>query len=610
MSLKASKSDYWDFKLSKDNDTHLTNLYNGEKSYTDSLITYIDFNDSRCIGENGVIYSVDDYKWDNAVNKGLSLKNIGLVGVDNGKIIVNEGNYDDIIKKSVLTIGSNDLRLQLTKVGGNTGLYEYPVEIVGESESDIGRTAELKGGFYQGFFKSGKDYQILPLHPETEIVYEFLLKPEYGTLTSDNILNKIENRDNDGIFFYLGLRAENKFLYEYTNFDDRFNEKDEDGIIYPIKKLKTSSGIDPSNKDYSEIDTDNKYLLFNRTKTGLRVDNFDPDTKYIVTNDTPKDKTNKYTTYNRTTDGLKVSNSNEVTDGTGNKFINDIYLNQIAFRIKDNGTIGYRTIIHDCDNPNEYSVSEEYSKKMVIGANWCLVTVRMVRISINKNFKLLFYVNGELVLTSKELPELKLRKLSIHDELQEGIAYNISLGGGTQGLIDMIGFNDNYKTQYVLPIEKYFVGSFIGKISQFKIFNNKVTYEKILNNAMNIKNKLQSKMQNIIYDTIYYGTSNAKFTNFSQIETLQNKIIDSKKMVDKIELNTGTINNVFMFAIPTSKIVDNIEDVDLFIKDNNFKELYIESIIKISDTISYKLYTMENAIPYSSNHKHVVTFKV
>ncbi len=81
-------------------------------------------------------------------------------------------------------------------------------------------------------------------------------------------------------------------------------------------------------------------------------------------------------------------------------------------------------------------------------------------------------------------------------------------------------------------------------------------------------------------------------------------------MVEKIELNTGTINNIFMFAIPTSKIVDNIEDVDLFIKDNNFKELYIESIIKISDTISYKLYTMENAIPYSSNHKHVVTFKV
>ena len=205
---------------------------------------------------------------------------------------------------------------------------------------------------------------------------------------------------------------------------------------------------------------------------------------------------------------------------------------------------------------------------------------------------------------------VKLKKLSIHDELQEGIAYNISLGGGTQGLIDMIGFNDNYKTQYVLPIEKYFAGSFIGKISQFKIFNNKVTYEKILNNTMYIKNKLESQMQNIIYDAIYYGTSNTKFSNFSQIETLQNKIIDSKKMVEKIELNTGTINNVFMFAIPMAKIVDEIEDSSSIVKYDNLKELYMESIITINNNLSYKLYTMKNAIPYRSNHKHVITFKV
>lgn len=610
MSLKVSKSDYWDFKLSKDNDTHLTNLYNGKTPYTDSLITYIDFNDSRCIGENGVIYSVDNYKWDKAVNKGLSLKNIGLTGVDNGKIIVNEDNYDDIIKNSVLTIESDDLRLQLTKVGSNTGLYEYPVEIVGESENNIGRTAELKGGFYQGFFKSGKNYHILPSHPETEIAYEFLLKPEYDTSTNDKTLNKIEGYDNDGIFFYLGLRAENKFLYEYANFGDRFNEKSEDGVIYPIENLKTSSGIEPSNKDYSEIDTDNKYLLFNRTKTGLRVDNFDSDTKYIVQNNTPIDKTNKYVTYNRTADGLRASNSDKATDDTDNNFINDTYLNQIAFRIKSNGTIGYRTIIHDCDNPKKYSISEEYSKKMVINVNWCLVTVRMITSSTNRNFKLLFYVNGELVLTSKELPELKLRKLSIHDELQEGVPYNISLGGGTQGLVDMVGFNDNYNPQYVLPIERYFAGSFIGKISQFKIYNNKLTYEKILNNVMHIKNKLSSEVVDLRYYTIYYGTSNIKFTEFSQIETLQNKIGDYNRVLDRIELETGNVDNIFMFAVPMFKVVDNIEDMGLFIKDDNFKNLYVESIITITESISYKLYTMENALPYSSNHKHIITFKV
>ena len=86
--------------------------------------------------------------------------------------------------------------------------------------------------------------------------------------------------------------------------------------------------------------------------------------------------------------------------------------------------------------------------------------------------------------------------------------------------------------------------------------------------------------------------------------------MDYKKEVSNIELDTGTNNNIFMFAIPISKVVDDIEDINLFIKDDNFKELYIESIIKITESISYKLYTMENALPYSSNHKHIITFKV
>ena len=160
MSLKVSKSDYWDFKLSKDSDSYLTGIYNGEKLYTNSLVAYINFNDSRCIGENGVIYSVDDYKWDKANNKGLSLKNIGLTGIDNGKVVINEDNYDDMIKNSTLIIEPNDLRLQLTRVGGNTGMYEYPVELSEESDNNIGGVSELRGGFYQGFF----NYLIIQLN--------------------------------------------------------------------------------------------------------------------------------------------------------------------------------------------------------------------------------------------------------------------------------------------------------------------------------------------------------------------------------------------------------------------------------------------------------------
>ena len=608
ISAKLSKSDYWDFKLSKDGGSNPT-IYNGEELYTDSLIAYIDFDNPKCIGENGVIYSADDYKWGEAVNKGLLLKNIGLTGVDNGKIVINQDNYKDVVKNSVLTIEENDVRLQLTKVGGNTGLYEYPINMTDEIFNNIGTTAELRGGFYQGFFKSGRNYQVLPL-PEKEITYEFLLKPEQHISTKDNVLNKIEDYDNDGIFFYLGLRAENKFSYEYTNFNGIFSEKSKEGVIYPIEKLKTSGNIDPSNKNFSEIDTDNKYLLFNRTKTGIRASDFDPEVMYTVRNDKPTDKSNKYITHNRTTEGLRVGNSLGSTGNVDSEVIYDTYLNQIAFRIKKDGRIGYRTIIHDRSSFENYSIKEEYSEIPIANNYWYFITVRMVVTSMNKKFKLLFYVNGKLVLTSKELPKLKLKKMSIHDELQEGVPYNISLGGGTQGLIDMVGFNEKYKREFILPIERCFAGSFIGKISQFKIYHNDMAYDKILNNAMYIKNKLDIKMINSMYRTIYYGTSNIELTEFFQIKSLKNKIVDYNNMVDTIELNTGIINNVFMFAVPTYKKLDDIKDVDSFIKDENFKNTYIENIIKINDKISYKLYTMKNAIPYNSNHKHVITFKI
>ena len=83
---------------------------------------------------------------------------------------------------------------------------------------------------------------------------------------------------------------------------------------------------------------------------------------------------------------------------------------------------------------------------------------------------------------SKTLNNLFLKELNDRPEKQEGVSYNISIGGGSQGLCDMIGFNNNYNTQYLLPIEKYFAGSLIGDIYKFRIYYGKTDYSKILNN--------------------------------------------------------------------------------------------------------------------------------
>ena len=77
------------------------------------------------------------------------------------------------------------------------------------------------------------------------------------------------------------------------------------------------------------------------------------------------------------------------------------------------------------------------------------------------------YVNGYLKLVSKELPELHLKRLDDNSERQEGVPYSLSIGGGTQGLSERIMLDYYDRTDYILPIEQNFAGTFIGDIKDF-----------------------------------------------------------------------------------------------------------------------------------------------
>jgi hypothetical protein len=65
---------------------------------------------------------------------------------------------------------------------------------------------------------------------------------------------------------------------------------------------------------------------------------------------------------------------------------------------------------------------------------------------------------------------------------QEGVPYNVSLGGGTQGLCDVV--YENYKDvpEYVLFLEKEFCGSFMGYLKSFKFYSCNKDFTKILAN--------------------------------------------------------------------------------------------------------------------------------
>ena len=121
---------------------------------------------------------------------------------------------------------------------------------------------------------------------------------------------------------------------------------------------------------------------------------------------------------------------------------------------------------------------------------WYTIHVKVLK--KNDKMKLMFYVNGKLKYVTKEMPLIDLRKLAEDDEKQEMVAYNISIGGGTQGLSEVVYYN--YMKQYNIShnLEQEFCGSFNGKIYSFRWFGCELEQVNILQNYLYELNRLKN----------------------------------------------------------------------------------------------------------------------
>ena len=253
---------------------------------------------------------------------------------------------------------------------------------------------------------------------------------------------------------------------------------------------ETSDGLRIIYNQYF-YDTDNKFLFFNRTCDGFDVTTWDNNDRIRYIGNRNSFKENLFLLMNRTSTGYNVNNIDELRNQYSIEYnvYNDLYNNALAFRITDNGAIGYRYLSLDCENENNVAILEGYSVNGIIkNDEWSVINVK-IDASYNV-MKLRFYVNGKLVFISKELPKLDLRKLNEVDEKQEGVAFNISLGGGTQGLIDTILPNYMLDPYRVYPLEKYFAGTFIGYLKSFKFYNCLMEHMYINNNFKHEMDKL------------------------------------------------------------------------------------------------------------------------
>ena len=569
-----NKEDYWDFHLCIDN----SNADISDGLTERCLSTYIDISDDDCVWFDD-IYSKNKYVWENAVNNvNFSFNSFGYTAVDNGRIryekdrITNK-EFFEIFTNSTFKPQEDDLRLMLTKVGGNQQIYDYSNNIT--LWEDKFQVAKLNGGWYQGFFcaNDGLEYKTLPTDIGNGWNLEFVINKE--DFVNDKLTLNDIYPENKGIFFYIGTRAENKWWQKYlTNHDfdwcvkkaftDEYvqNEYTEDNGLndYYFKslvefyeksdyfsdeylliekekfesafmdeytadnkdceecnnyvdteyiekdlhidenmKLETEDGYDLYQPNIVEFKTNNKFLIFDRTCKGQKANKWDENTEFILNYIKKPNIGNYFTLFHRGCGGYDTKKIQEVLDIKNKEYnvLQDIYRNAFALQIKDDGTIGYKYLIKDCESEEEkYKIESEFTLTPIIhNKMWYTVNVKIVPVrhlpknykcltqnSINDNMQIYIYVNGKLVMVSKELPMLNLKLLNDLKNKQEGVPFNISLGGGTQGLAEVVYLNYMKLPEYVLPLEKEFAGSFIGWLKAFRFYTCPLNYLEITKN--------------------------------------------------------------------------------------------------------------------------------
>lgn len=502
---KLSYKDYWDFHL------HLGREYGTvlPGMQTGCLSAFIDTEIDECVTESG-LESLKEYPYEKCHSKGVELSNFGLTGVDNGRVVfdretVTDEEFGQIFKHTKLNLEAGDCKLKVYPVSGNLGRFSYGNEFI---DDGCGRVAKLYGGFFQGFFRTGDgcDYSVLPSDIGSGLSLEFeLCRKNLKDYDESTTLNGA-NPENKGIFFYWGTRAENKWVRYYG---DECDEEKE-----PVEtNLETSEGTPLDKPTFNPIETDNKFLTYTRTCGGHTVlddeeGKPDPTVKIEAYNTILPD--NPFLIYSRVCGGTTVLNDDKYFKEYAERYnvYKDLWRNALAFQVTDDGKVGYKYLAKDCDaeNPScSYKILGEYSNPdNVPYGEWVNIHVRILPCG-SENMRLMFYVDGRLVLYSKELPKLILRELSDSSDKQEGVPFNISLGGGTQGLAETV-YEDwrTYKDTPLYPLQKEFGGSFIGLFKSFKFYSCSLNYNQInmnVNNKKNVCEEAKTYCGALVFDT-------------------------------------------------------------------------------------------------------------
>jgi hypothetical protein len=434
---------------------------------------------------------------------------------------------------------------------------------------DIGYYQELYGGFYQGFYKlNGYDYEVFPERVNKGWTAEMVLKPriydEYfiNNTTQEYLNNKYPN--NSGTFFYFGTRAENKY---YHNADG--SPKSDTGYTRTTSGLTclqscTCSDTGVTNSDCISIYPNTEYTTthdigcicgcVNTVQTPLP----ETDPKFDVLSNALSlrfsgcaENPSVCVKYIKITGSCVTTGSCEttgVTFQTGytinevcSKPIYDICGTECGDFVPESWVMisavfeRYRSI-EDCDLYNLGGLNDIRkitTQSSINGQSYKLISPpethpnsisepKIYKINFNKKWfdeidyrlgTLKLYVNGYLFMVIEDFEEIIPRELNTEKEKQVGVPFNISFGGGTQGLHDNLIFSgcsspygpyvqdpelfpNNILSATTLSgistnilLEQNFGGTFMGGISQFRMYVEPLGSPQIQHNFRLLKNK-------------------------------------------------------------------------------------------------------------------------
>lgn len=423
-------------------------------------------------------YQVLPYALDNGWSMEVRLKKSDL---KNEKLTINDAHPQN--KGIFLYIGTR---------AENKWWERYLVDTnFGKSQTDYNNDGYVEEGYTTESESINSSY----IQEDEPIEHDYL-ETVYGNDGENCKENKCEFIDKDYVaeeYFRQGMHNCNQYV------DDDYLEKEEE--INGNETLLTSEGFDFNQPNIIQYDTDNKFLLFDRTPDGFTVKNWTEGTKVTMYDIKHPDTENYFTLFNRTPDGYTVNTIDGLIETENKRYnvLNDIYRNALAFQIKDNGSIGFKYCVKDCESETEnYKIEELFSNENVIKDDeWYTVSIRIVpnrprdiknplcdnlSTSASDEMTIYIYVNGLLKLKSDSLPILNLKALNDLSDKQQGVPFSLSLGGGTQGLCDVITLNYRETPKYVLPLENEFCGSFIGYIQKFRFYSCPLNFIEIQEN--------------------------------------------------------------------------------------------------------------------------------